>query len=127
METPRYEFYVIRYDLNKKECEMWNIFNNWLVSESVFKDCKKYLRNKNKFSFKELKEEIRKTIMWQEWSRVEYEISVGDPFPRDTDQFKKVDCYWQALPNIELITEMCIKKTKEYLKNKRKINDESNT
>lgn len=127
METPKYEFYVIRYDLNKKECEMWNIFNNWLVSESVFKDCKKYLRNKNKFSFEELKEEIRRTIMWQEWSRVEYEISVGDPFPRESDKFKKVDCYWQALPNIELITEMCIKKTKEYLKNKRDTNEESNT
>ena len=119
---PDYEFYVVRYDINKRDVEMWNIFQNWLVGEHVFKDCKKYLRNKKELSFEELKEKIRRTIMWQEWSRVEYEISVGDPFPRDMDKLKKIDAYYQALPNMELITKMCIEKTKEFLKEKKNEN-----
>lgn len=120
IETPNYEFYVIHYNMNKRECEMWNIFNNWVLSEDVFTACKKHLRHSKDFSFEDLKEWIRKSIHWQEWSRVEYEISVGDPFPEDTDKFKKVDAYWQALPNIELITSMCIKKTRDFLREKKK-------
>ena len=119
---PDYEFYVVHYDINKRDIEMWNIFNNWLVGEYVFKDCKKHLRNKKEFTFEDLKESIRKTIKWQEWSRVQYEISAGDPFPRDLDELKKIDAYYQALPNIELITKMCIEKTKEFLKEKKNEN-----
>ena len=39
--------------------------------------------------------------------------------PKDEKEFKKIDCYWQAEPNIEIITDMCIKRTKEYLKEKK--------
>lgn len=113
---PSYEFYVVQYDINQRKCCMKNIFRNWLVAEEVFKVCRKHLNNKKKFPFETLQEEIRKIIMWQEWSRVEYEISVGDPFPKDINELEKVDAYWQALPNMSLITEMCVKKTKEFLK-----------
>lgn len=116
---PDYEFYVIRYDINKENVEMWNIFNNWVVSVEVFKQCKKHLRNKKKFTFEELQEEVRRTIMSQEWSRIEYEVSVGRPFLDDVNELKKVDAYWQANPNIKLITEMCLKKTKDFLKEKK--------
>lgn len=122
MDYPNYEFYVLRQYMNKpspRGAERFNIFQNWLVSEDVFKLCKKHLRNKKKFTFEELQEEIRKTIMWQEWSRVEYECSVGPAFPRSLEEFEKVDCYWQAEPNMKVITEMCIKRTREFLKEKK--------
>lgn len=122
-EYPDYEFYVIRQKMNRPVegayIERFNIFRNWLVSENVFKACKKHLRNKKKFTYEELKEEIRKTIMWQEWSRTEYECSVGPAFCDDLKYLKKIDCYWQAEPNIEIITDMCLKRTKEYLKVKK--------
>ena len=116
---PNYEFYVLRQYMNHPcpaGAERFNIFQNWLVSEEVFKCCKKHLRNKKKFPFEELQEEIRKIIHWQEWSRFEYECSVGPAFPDDLKELKKIDCYWQAEPNMKVITEMCIARTKEFLK-----------
>lgn len=122
-EYPDYEFYVVNQKMNRPVdgdyVERFNIFDNCRVSEWVFKACKKHLRNKKKFTYDELKEEIRSIIMWQEWSRYEYECSVAPAFPKDEKEFKKIDCYWQAEPNIEVITDMCLKRTKEYLKEKK--------
>ena len=36
--------------------------------------------------YAEFKEELRKDIMWQEWSRFQYEISVGQPFEEDCNK-----------------------------------------
>ena len=124
MDYPKYEFYVVCQKMNRpvgKEgyVERFNIFQNWLVSEGVFKACKKHLRNKKKFTFEELQKEIDGIISWQEWSRYEYECSAGPAFPRSLDELKKIDCYWQAEPNMKVITEMCIKRTKEFLKEKK--------
>ena len=123
MDYPNYEFYVVCQKMNrpidKDYVERFNIFQNWLVSENTFKACKKHLRNKKKFTFEELQEEIRQIIMWQEWSRYEYECSAGPAFPRSLDELKKIDCYWQAEPNMKVITEMCIKRTREFLKERK--------
>ena len=124
MDYPKYEFYVVCQKMNRpvgKEgyVERFNIFQNWLVAEGVFKACKKHLRNKKKFTFEELQKEIDGIISWQEWSRYEYECSVGPAFPDSLDELKKIDCYWQAEPNMKVITEMCIKRTKEFLKEKK--------
>ena len=120
MDYPNYEFYVINEDFNTREIEMFNIFRNWLVSEDVFKYCKKHLRNKKKYTFEQLQEDIRRTIHWQEWSRCEYEVVVGSLFMKDYEkELKKIDCYWQAEPNMRLITEMCINRTNEFLKEKK--------
>lgn len=123
MEYPDYEFYVVNEKMNRPVegdyVERFDIFDNCLVSKDVFKLCKKHLRNKKKFPFNELQEEIRRTIMWQEWSRREYECAVGPAFSENPKEFKKIDCYWQAEPNMEVITDMCIKRTKEYLKVKK--------
>jgi len=123
MDYPNYEFYVVCQKMNrpvgKDYVERFNIFQNWLVSEGVFKACKKHLRNKKKFTFEELQEEIKCIIRWQEWSRYEYECTAGPAFPDSLDELKKIDCYWQAEPNMKVITEMCIKRTREFLKEKK--------
>ncbi len=120
MDYPNYEFYVVCQKMNrpvgKDYVERFNIFQNWLVSEGVFKVCKKHLRNKKKFTFEELQEEIKRIIRWQEWSRYEYECSAGPAFPHSLDELKKIDCYRQAEPNMKVITEMCITRTREFLK-----------
>lgn len=115
---PKFEFYVINYNHNSHECEMFNIFNNIYVYEGCLKQVKKHLRNKKAFPFEQFMEEVRRTIAWQEWGRFEYEISCGYPFEEDAEKLQKVDCYWQALPNIKLICEMLILRYKEYLKEK---------
>jgi len=69
------------------------------------------------YGFEAFCEELRSLIMWQEWSRVEYEISVGDAFEEDISKYKKIDCYWQCEKNIPIIAREIIHQYKEYKKN----------
>ncbi len=117
MSNPRFEFYVVNYDFNKKQCEMFNIFRNINVYEYSLKEVKKHLANKKKYPYEQFCEKIKNIIMWQEWSRIEYECSVGEPFPETVNELQKIDCYYQAKPNIEIICDMLIKRYKEWKKN----------
>lgn len=116
MSEPNFEFYVVNYDFNTGKCEMYNIFRNIHVYESSLKEVKKHLRNKTKYPYIRFCEEIRKIIMWQEWGRIQYEISVGKPFAESINDLRKIDCYFQAQPNIEVICDMLIKRYKNWAK-----------
>lgn len=119
LNEPNFEFYVLNYDFNSKNIINFNVFDNCHVYDSALKLTKKHLRNKKKFTYEEYKKELLSTIMWQEWGRREYEISVGDAFETNLDKFKKIDCYEQAKPNIDVIAQMCIKRYKDYIKIKK--------
>lgn len=119
----QFEFYVLNgIERDDNKVDMWNIFNNVWVNYDVNKYVKKYVRNPNKFSamkdgeyifgFDALCEEIRRTICWQEWSRVEYEIKASSMFGEP----RKIDCYDQAEKNIPIIARECIYQYKEHLK-----------
>lgn len=107
-DYPKYEFYVLNYDINQRKVINYNIFRNWLVCQDVTENVEKYVNGK--ISLNKLREQVRLAIAWQERSRCEYEISVGDAFETDCSKLEKWDCYMQAFPNINLITEMCINK-----------------
>lgn len=110
MKTPYFEFYVVNYDFNKKRCEMFNIFRNIHVYDYCLKAVKLYAENKVEYA--EFRKEVLGIIQWQEWSRVEYECSVGEPFPKTVEELQKIDCYWQAEPNIDNICLMLIERYK---------------
>ena len=128
----QFEYYVLNYDTNKKKVENFNIFRNCLVQDDTEKAVRKYLRNpknykhviqhKNDFldreeivvyGFDALVNEIDSIIRWQEWSRREYEVSVGDAFETDCEKLEKWDCYRQAKPNMKMITYEVIRQYKE--------------
>ena len=132
----QFEYYVLNYDTNKKKVENFNIFRNCLVQEHTEKAVKKYLRSpknykyviqhKNDFlgreeivvyGFEALVKEIDSIIKWREWSKREYEISVGDVFETDINKLEKWDTYSQAHPNAEIIAYTVIRQYKEQLKN----------
>ena len=132
----QFEYYVLNYDTNKKKVENFNIFQNCLVQEYTEKAVKKYLRSpknykyvvqhKNDFlgreeivvyGFEALVKEIDSIIKWREWSKREYEISVGDAFETDINKLEKWDTYSQAHPNAEIIAYTVIRQYKEQLKN----------
>lgn len=119
LNGPNFEFYVLNYDFNSKKVINYNIFYNCYVYDYALKLTRKHLRNKKKFTYEEYKKELLSIIMWQEWSRREYEISVGDAFETNLDRFEKIDCYEQAKPNIDVIAQMCIKRYKDYIKIKK--------
>lgn len=124
----KFEFYVLNYDFNGKKVENFNIFNNISLNDAVEKEVRKYLRLSKKYcyvgehsyiyGFDGLCKAIKTLIMWQEWSRREYEISVGDAFEDDLSKFEKWDCYKQCVPNIPMITREVIWQYKQQLKEK---------
>lgn len=130
----QFEYYVLNYNFNSHKVEMFNIFRNTHLQEETEKEVRKYLRSPSKYYYQKydfntkkynhiygfdgLCKTIKSLIMWQEWSRVEYEISVGDAFEDDLDNFEKWDCYLQCLPNIPMITREVIWQYKQQLKEK---------
>ena len=123
----QFEYYVLNYNPNTKKIEPFNIFRNCYVQEYTEKAIKKYLRSPKNYKyerygedtlygFEGLCKEIEKTIQWQEWSRREYEISVGDAFEKDCDYLEKWDCYMQAKSNIPMIARECIYQYKKQRK-----------
>ena len=123
----QFEYYVLNYNPNAKKIEPFNIFRNCYVQEYIEKAIKKYLRSPKNYKyerygedtlygFEGLCQEIERIIQWQEWSRREYEISVGDAFEKDCDYLEKWDCYMQAKSNIPMIARECIYQYKEQRK-----------
>lgn len=125
----QFEFYVLNYDFNNKKVRMFNIFNNALVQEYTEKAIRKYLRSPKNYKYKSLykdKEtvcgfdalvkEIDSIIHWQEFSRVEYELSCGYAFETDCNKLEKIDCYYQAHANAEIIAHTVLRQYKEQLK-----------
>lgn len=128
----QFEFYVLNYDFNKKKVVNYNIFNNIRVQEWTEKAVRKYLRAPKKFvyepfnkseetlyGFDALVREIDGIIKWGEWSKREYEISVGDAFETDINKLEKWDTYSQAHANAEIITHTVLRQYKEQLKKER--------
>lgn len=128
----QFEYYVLNYDINKKKVIPFNIFKNIYVQEYTERAVKKYLKNPKKFiyisydgkniiyGFDAFVKELDGIIKWQEWSRTEYEISVGDLHITNCEGLEKWDCYKQAHMNIEMIAyevirqyKQCIKKEKD--------------
>ena len=68
---------------------------------------------KGKYTLEEFINELDHIIMWQEWSRCEYEIAVGYLFEKDMDNFERTDCYQQAHANIDLVAQQVINEFKK--------------
>ena len=124
----QFEFYVLNYDCNAKKIVPFNIFRNMHVQEWTEKAVRKYLRSPKNFTYKSfdgkeilhgfdaLVKELDGIIKSEEWSRREYEISVGDLFETDINNYEKWDTYSQAKPNMVIIAHEVIRQYKEQLK-----------
>lgn len=119
---------MLNYDCNAKKIVPFNIFRNILVQEWTEKAVRKYLRSPKNFTYKSfdgqeilhgfdaLVKELDGIIKWQEWSRRQYEVSVGDAFEDNCEKLEKWDCYGQAKPNMKMITYEVIRQYKQQKK-----------
>jgi len=128
-DKPKFEFYVLNYDHNAKKVVNYNIFNNSIVYEDTLKTVETYYNDPNNFcctdnlvdensyiyGFKAFCKTLSRIIQWQEWSRREYEISVGDAFETDIRKLEKWDCYCQVASNIKAIAREVIRSYEEWL------------
>lgn len=113
-DNVKLEYYVLNWDHNTHKVVNFNIFRNWRLRDAAIEDAERLIRGE--IDYAEFKEELLKSIMWQEWSRFEYEISVGRPFEEDVEKLEKWDCYGQAKPNIDLIANMVVRKVREAMR-----------
>ena len=126
----QFEYYVLNYDINTKKIVPFNIFRNIHVQEWTEKAVRKYLHSPKNFTYKSFDgkeilhgfdafvKELDGIIKWQEWSRRQYEVSVGDAFEDNCENLEKWDCYGQAHMNIEMIAREVIRQYKEQKKTK---------
>ena len=124
----QFEYYVLNYDCNAHKIIPFNIFRNILVQEYTEKAVRKYIRSPKNFTYKSfdgqeilhgfdaLVKELDGIIKWQEWSRRQYEVSVGDAFEDNCEKLEKWDCYGQAKPNMKMITYEVIRQYKQQKK-----------
>ena len=124
----QFKYYVLNYDCNAKTTVPFNIFRNIHVQEWTQKAVRKYLRSPKNFTYKSfdgqeilhgfdaLVKELDGIIKWQEWSRRQYEVSVGDAFEDNCEKLEKWDCYGQAKPNMKMITYEVIRQYKQQKK-----------
>lgn len=94
------KFYVIIENVNTREFEPYDILpylsRTWdnlkpKQKEEAKKDIKKWVDSK---------------LMYQYWSRCEYEFQLLSWPEGKNDKPVKVDIYWQAKPNLDLITRL---------------------
>ena len=128
----KFEYYVLNYDINRNKVIMFNIFNNIKLNEETYKCVERYVEQDEEYTYKvysynsdtelqgydAFKQEILSNIRWQEWSRVEYEIGVTEPFPDRKSKIEKWDCYAQCEPNIDAI---CGEIIRQYVNHKENI------
>lgn len=128
----KFEYYVLNYDINRNKVIMFNIFNNIKLNEETYKCVERYVEQGEEYTYKvysynsdtelqgyeAFKQEILSNIWWQEWSRVEYEIGVTEPFPNIKSKIEKWDCYSQCEPNIDAI---CGEIIRQYVNHKENI------
>jgi len=116
-----FHYYALRHDFNSDKIYSYNVFDNIQVYECTVKACDDYW--KGKYTYEEFTKQLDKIIMWQEWGRCEYEIIVGGLFTKE-DKYRKIDCYMQAHPNIDLIATQVVNEYKRKHPRKKKIEKE---
>ena len=103
------EWYVLNYDWNAEKICSFNIFNNRGFSQYVDKLLDTFI-TMDKFV-----EDLKHELQYYFWSKREYEISVGDAFDTNFDNYEKIDVYQQVLPNIKALAKYIIDKHNEQI------------
>lgn len=103
------KWYVLNYDWNRKKVCSFNIFDSCRFSQSVNKLLDNFV-TMDKFI-----EDLTKEVKYCFWSKREYEISAGDAFDTNLDNYEKIDVSQQVLPNIDALAKYIIDKHNEQI------------
>ena len=91
------EWYVLRYDINKREIVYFNIFDYWRLVEEIDSQLSE------NFDYDDFVDFLKKELRYFFSSRSENEIAVGDTeVPRT---LQRIDIYDQLIPNIDILAD----------------------
>lgn len=93
------EWYVLRYDFNKKQVVNYNVMNG--IAELVGKK----VRSGAIYNKETLREFLKREFMHDYWCRTEHEILVSDLSSVLTTNAEKVDVWRQLEMNLDRIVE----------------------
>ena len=100
------EWYAMDYNWNKQKVEFINVLRDDLV-ERIQNGMKKkdFSIDKKIETLDDLKTVVQRELMYHFWAKAEYEITVGDLFPKTVEELEKVSIYDQLKPNLDRIVE----------------------
>lgn len=101
------EWYVIIFDVNKKEFVKYNVFNN-----STFSDDIEHMFRKKDYTWLNISDMVRSFAAHSFWSRCEYEL-VLNSWP-DFGIDRKIDVYWQLEINWKNFIDYIYEEYKRY-------------
>ena len=90
------EWYVLCWDFNSKKVINYNILQ-WLKEDIANEVRRKHIYNKSI-----LKEYLKTQLMYNYWSKTEYEFYISD---LHGDDYEKIDIWRQIEPNLDRIVE----------------------
>lgn len=93
------KWYVMIHDFNSDKIIKYNV----LAYDYLIDSLKKAIKKKEITTYNELKEFIKRKLMAQYWSRVEYEILVSGIHTRVEPQ--KIDVWYQLEMNLDNLVE----------------------
>lgn len=85
-----------------------NGLQNMNVLYGMEEEVAKGIRKKQINSKAELREWLRRKLMYNYWSKSEVEIAVGGLFAKSVEELEKIDIWRQLEPNLERIVEYII-------------------
>lgn len=102
MRIVKLEWHVLRWDFNQG-LKAYNVFSN-----STVEDIRKLRKNGKIQTRQDLKEWLKRDLMYHYWSKAEHEMVVGPLFGKDIAKYEKVDVWRQLEPNLDNITDYII-------------------
>lgn len=106
------KYYVVEDDFNRAKMVTVNIFNYRHVIKSELDRIAK-LPTEKRPSFEEFDDTIRRCVMYQFWSRCEYEIVIHE-WATNPRWHKKVDVYDQLRLNWDYFINQCWEYTTQH-------------
>lgn len=99
------EWNVIRYNMNVRKIEPFNIFDHY----SFRKDVEKLL-DKTNILREDFEEKLRKEVMYYFWAKAEHEVLIRAWCGGNGDEEVKIDIYEQVMWNWDRFVEYMWKK-----------------
>lgn len=93
------KWYVLRYDINTRNIQRYNVLNDYFIDDIKTNIKKKKIKDRD-----ELKEYLTKQFRCNFWCKSEHEVLIGGLFS-DINEFEKIDIYYQLEPNISTMAD----------------------
>ena len=106
MAKKHLEWYVLEKDSNTRKLTRINVLNDYRVDEIM----KKIKKEKAK-TYEEIKEIIKRELMYYYWCKTEHEVLISGLFDDDLESAEKIDIWYQLEPNLNRIVEYFIANT----------------